>query len=77
MEEITHAVNKNHLGLGPPKGQGELIGMKRYAKAILIATNSHFLETQGQALCVAVLAPRTDLCAASDRIPSGVGPLDS
>src|SRR2546421_2103925 len=77
MKQITHAIDEDPFGLPPPEGQCELICMLGHSKAILVPWVPHGPQSERKAFRVAVLAARTDLCAASKRVPGCVGPFDA
>jgi hypothetical protein len=76
VEEIAHGIHKNHLGLTPAQGFGELFGDEARVEALFVGMTLHTSEPFGKSLGVAMFAARADFCAASDGIPGRVGPLD-
>src|ERR1700683_2950010 len=50
--------------------------VKREAKPVAITFGAHSMQSGGHSLGVAVLASLADFCAAGDRVPGHLGPLD-
>jgi hypothetical protein len=74
--QVTHAIHKDPLGLTPPEGQCQLIGVERHRKSLPIARVAHRLEVHRQPLGITVLAPRTHLGAAGHGVPGGIRPFN-
>src|SRR6185436_6934453 len=75
VKEVAHAIDKYSSTLPPSQGESNLILVERHFEPILVSRITHGVEAAREALSVAVLASRTDFGAASNRIPSRVGPF--
>jgi len=71
VEQVTHRVHEDELWLPPAQRNFQDLRMKRELKAVGVLLYPHFLQTLGKPLRVAELAARTDLVAASRRVPGG------
>ena len=76
VEEVRHGVHEYHLWLFPPQRHLKPLGPELQIKALFIRMTRHTAEPLGKCLGIAMLATRTDLRAAGDGVPGGVGPFD-
>ncbi len=76
VEQVAHRVDENHLGLRPPQRLGKLLGDELEVEPLLVRMPRHAPEPLGERLGVTMRTPGTDLRAAPDRVPGGVGPFD-
>jgi hypothetical protein len=76
VKQIAHTVHKYSPWATPAEREFDLIILKRHRKPIPIARAPHGLEAYREPFCITVLATRTHLGTASDRVPCRVGPLD-
>src|SRR5437868_3258707 len=76
MKKIAHAVDEHHLRRRPAQWLGKFLRHQAKVEALLIRMARHATESLGKDFGVAMSASRTDLRAASHRIPGGVGPFN-
>ncbi|GIV51987.1 MAG: hypothetical protein KatS3mg038_2508 [Candidatus Kapaibacterium sp.] len=76
VEQVAHRVDEDPAWLAPAFRQIDQIRMERNLKAVTISVCSHRLQSLGEALGIAMLAPLANLCAASYRVPGRIRPLD-
>src|SRR5262249_23750787 len=77
VKEIAHRVDEDRLRLPPMQGQLQHLWLEGQLEAVLVVCLPHRLEPLCHPFCVTVLAPWTDLGAASNRVPGGLCPLDA
>src|ERR1700757_2128467 len=76
MEKIAHGVDKDQAGRLPLQGFLQLLRHEPQVKPSLIGMAGDATESLRENLRITVLAPRTDLRAAANGVPSRVCPLD-
>lgn len=76
MKEITHGVDENHAWRSPAQRLVQPLRPQRQIKAALEGMSRRSAKPLGKTFRVAMVATGADLCAAGDRIPSGVRPLN-
>jgi hypothetical protein len=76
VKKIAHRVNEDHAWRLPSAGLIQFLGNEPKIKSLFIGVTRDTPETFSKRLGVAVLAAWTDFCAAANRIPSCIGPLD-
>ena len=76
LEQVAHGVDEYAPWRPPAERIPELVGDEPEVEALLEGMAGHASEALREGLGVAVLAARTDLHAAADGVPGGVGPLD-
>src|ERR1051326_1302772 len=75
MKEITHRVNKHDLGGAPLQRFTKLLRYEAKVKTKLVGVSLHTPKAFSERLRITMLAPRTDFCAAPERIPSRIVPF--
>jgi hypothetical protein len=76
VEEITHGVDKYCAWLTPAQGQSDQIRLQGNFESIAVPRLVHARKAIRHPFGIAVLAPRADLRAACDGIPSPFRPFD-
>src|SRR6267143_703529 len=76
VKEVGHRVYEYHLRLFPTQWHLESLRPKFQIKSLFVGMTGHTPKPLGKRLCIAVLAPRTDLSAAGDGVPCRIGPFD-
>ena len=76
MEKVAHAVHEDRSGLLPGQGKVKPLRPESQIKSLLEMMPRDSTPALCKDLGIAMLATRTDLRAASDGIPRGVGPFD-
>src|SRR6266436_647925 len=77
MEKIAHGVYKDHATAPPRSWQIDNVFMQCESEAVLIATVSHQLQSQCEALGITILAASAYLRATRHRIPRRLSPFDA
>src|SRR5258706_3883541 len=75
VEEIAHGIHKDHAARAPPERLIQPLRTKCKVETCLEWMTWTAAKSFGKALGITVIASGTDLRAASDRVPGGVGPL--
>lgn len=76
MEQVGHGINEDSTGPFPAKRELEARLPKAQVEALLVMMAGYAAEALSEGQGVAVIAPRRDLRAPSNRIPGSVCPLD-
>lgn len=76
MKQIAHRIDENLLGGGAANRIAQFLRHQSQVEAKLEGVSGNTAKTLGKGLGIAVLAARTHLGAAPNRVPGGVGPFD-
>src|SRR5882757_8107705 len=77
MKKIAHRVHENHPGSLPSERLEEPFGPQRQVKACSERMTGDTSKAFREPLGVAIVTTGADLCAAGDRVPGRICPLDS
>ncbi len=76
VEEVAHRVHEDHARFLPQVGLLQAGRPEPEIKVLFVWMARDATPTFGKALRIAAITPRPDLCAARDRVPRRIRPLD-
>ena len=76
LKQIAHGIDEYELGRAPGERLRQFLRDKTKIETLFVGMTFHSTKALGERFGIAVLAPGTDLGAAANGIPSGVGPFD-